>query len=76
MQTGEGGKGLDNKGLGNDQGKSATPNVGFARLIRAWGYSMKGLKAAWRDEAAFRQEVVGIVRENCRVFQGNSGRSL
>ena len=56
MQIGEGGK-----GLGNEQGKGAAPNVGFARLIRAWGYSMKGLKAAWRDEAAFRQEIVGIV---------------
>lgn len=46
---------------GNGQGSSVTPNVGLTRLIRAWGYSMKGLKAAWRDEAAFRQEVVGIV---------------
>jgi len=42
-------------------GNGAAPNVGFGRLIRAWGYSMKGLRAAWRDEAAFRQEVVGIL---------------
>lgn len=42
-------------------GNSAARNVGFGRLIRAWGYSMKGLRAAWRDEAAFRQEIIGIV---------------
>ena len=47
--------------MSNDPGKGVVPNVGFTRLIRAWGYSMKGFKAAWRDEAAFRQEVVGIV---------------
>jgi len=27
------------------------------RLFRAAGYSLAGLKAAWRSEAAFRQEV-------------------
>ncbi len=29
----------------------------FARIIRAAGYSMQGLKAAYKYEAAFRQEV-------------------
>ena len=29
----------------------------FARVIRAAGYSMKGLKSAYLNEAAFRQEV-------------------
>lgn len=29
----------------------------FQRIINATGYSMKGLKAAYRNEAAFRQEV-------------------
>lgn len=37
---------------------------GIARIIDATGYSFKGLKAAWKHEAAFRQElmlaVVGI----------------
>lgn len=28
------------------------------RAVRALGYSLKGLAAAWRDEAAFRQEMV------------------
>jgi diacylglycerol kinase (ATP) len=31
---------------------------GFQRIINATGYSLAGLKAAWRDEAAFRQEVL------------------
>lgn len=30
--------------------------VGLERLIKAGGYSLAGLKAAWRQEAAFRQE--------------------
>ncbi|MDH5434727.1 MAG: diacylglycerol kinase [Gammaproteobacteria bacterium] len=31
---------------------------GIKRIIDATGYSIKGLKAAWQHEAAFRQEVV------------------
>ena len=31
---------------------------GIARVIDAFGYSMKGFAAAWKFEAAFRQEVV------------------
>ncbi|WP_281350998.1 diacylglycerol kinase [Budvicia diplopodorum] len=30
--------------------------VGMTRIIRAAGYSLAGLKAAWKNEAAFRQE--------------------
>lgn len=29
----------------------------FSRIVRATGYSMQGLKAAYKYEAAFRQEV-------------------
>lgn len=32
--------------------------TGIARIIDATGYSYKGLKAAWKNEAAFRQEVI------------------
>jgi diacylglycerol kinase (ATP) len=32
--------------------------TGVTRVIDAFGYSMKGFAAAWRYEAAFRQEVV------------------
>jgi len=39
-------------------GKSLKPGVtGVRRIINATGYSMKGLKSAWVNEAAFRQEV-------------------
>jgi len=30
---------------------------GLIRIVRAFGYSLQGLGAAWRHEAAFRQEV-------------------
>lgn len=33
-----------------------TTTNGLNRLWRATGYSIQGLKAAWRNEAAFRQE--------------------
>lgn len=32
--------------------------TGIPRLVDAFGYSMKGYAAAWKFEAAFRQEVV------------------
>lgn len=32
--------------------------TGLTRIVRAFGYSLKGLRATWRDEAAFRQECV------------------
>jgi diacylglycerol kinase (ATP) len=36
--------------------------TGIVRVIDAFGYSMKGLAATWKYEAAFRQEVVlGVV---------------
>lgn len=36
--------------------------TGITRVINAFGYSMKGLTAAWRYEAAFRQEVaLGLI---------------
>ncbi|MBX2868989.1 MAG: diacylglycerol kinase [Acidiferrobacterales bacterium] len=33
-------------------------NTGITRVIKAFGYSCQGLVAAWRGEAAFRQEIV------------------
>jgi diacylglycerol kinase (ATP) len=33
-------------------------NSGLTRVFKAFGYSMAGLKAAWFNEAAFRQEVL------------------
>ncbi len=39
----------------------ANNTTGFTRIIKAAGYSWKGLSAAWRNEAAFRQEGVAAV---------------
>lgn len=33
-------------------------NTGITRIIRAFGFSMKGFRAAWLHEAAFRQELI------------------
>lgn len=35
--------------------------TGISRLFYATGYSMKGLQAAWKNEAAFRQEIVASI---------------
>lgn len=35
--------------------------TGLRRLINATGYSLQGLKAAWRHEAAFRQEMMLVL---------------
>ncbi len=32
--------------------------TGIKRIINAGGYSIKGLQFAWKNEAAFRQEIV------------------
>ncbi|GLR07962.1 diacylglycerol kinase [Mixta theicola] len=32
--------------------------TGLIRIIKAFGYSWKGLRAAWQHEAAFRQEAI------------------
>lgn len=36
-------------------------NTGFIRVIKAAGYSWKGLKAGWQYEAAIRQELLALV---------------
>jgi diacylglycerol kinase (ATP) len=38
----------------NDRGKP----TGITRLLRAFGYSLQGFRHTWREEAAFRQEVL------------------
>lgn len=35
--------------------------TGLSRIIHATGYSIKGLKSAWANEAAFRQELLLIL---------------
>ncbi|MGE9551370.1 diacylglycerol kinase [Erwinia amylovora] len=35
--------------------------TGLTRIIKAAGYSWKGLRAAWHNEAAFRQEAIAVI---------------
>lgn len=34
---------------------------GLTRIVKAAGYSWKGLRAAWQNEAAFRQEGIAAI---------------
>lgn len=36
-------------------------SVGLTRIIKATRYSVKGIKAAWQNEAAFREEIIVAV---------------
>ena len=38
--------------------KPMNKNTGLVRIIKAFGYSMDGFKAAWANETAFRQETI------------------
>ena len=47
---------------------------GFSRLFRAFGSSAKGLAGAWREEAAFRQELAfAIVAAPLGLWLGRNG---
>ncbi|WP_032116447.1 diacylglycerol kinase [Candidatus Arsenophonus nilaparvatae] len=39
----------------------ANQTTGLTRIIKATGYSLKGLRAAWKSEAAFRQEAIMVI---------------
>jgi diacylglycerol kinase (ATP) len=48
--------------------------TGITRLLRAFGYSFQGFRHAWREEAAFRQEValsMGVIPLG--LYLGRSG---
>jgi diacylglycerol kinase (ATP) len=48
--------------------------TGITRLIRAFGYSLQGFVHAWREEAAFRQEVcLAAVVIPAGLWLGRSG---
>ena len=52
-------------------------NTGITRVIRAAGYSSKGLQAAWRNESAFRQEcAIGVVLLPCAILLAESWLQL
>ena len=39
----------------------STSALSFVRVFRAMQYSEQGIRSAWRDEAAFRQELVLVL---------------
>ena len=48
--------------------------TGLRRLLNAFGYSMAGLKAAYVNEDAFRQEVrMAVVLIPLGIYLGNTG---
>lgn len=48
--------------------------TGISRLIRSFGYSYQGFRLAWREEAAFRQEVaLAAVVIPAGLYLGNTG---
>lgn len=52
----------------------AGKDAGFTHLFRAIGYSIKGLKAAFTQEAAFRQELaLCVILVPLGAWLGNNG---
>ncbi len=48
--------------------------TGMTRVINAFGYSMKGLRAAFANEAAFRQELLlFVLLSPVAIWLGQSG---
>ena len=46
---------------------------GIARIIKATGFSIKGLRYAWKSESAFREEVViGLLLVIAAFFVGDN----
>jgi diacylglycerol kinase (ATP) len=41
-----------------EEERAPAPSIGPARVAKAFGYSMAGLRSAWLTQAAFRQEVI------------------
>jgi diacylglycerol kinase (ATP) len=48
--------------------------TGLTRVVRAFGYSLQGFRHAWREEAAFRQELtLALVVVPVGLYLGRSG---
>jgi diacylglycerol kinase (ATP) len=48
--------------------------TGITRLIRSFGYSFQGFRFAWREEAAFRQEIaLSVLVIPAGIYLGRSG---
>jgi diacylglycerol kinase (ATP) len=48
--------------------------TGLTRVVRAFGYSLQGFRYAWREEAAFRQELgLAVAVIPAGLYLGRSG---
>ena len=48
--------------------------TGLTRVVRAFGYSLQGFRYAWREEAAFRQELcLAVAVVPIGIYLGRSG---
>jgi diacylglycerol kinase (ATP) len=48
--------------------------TGLTRIVRAFGYSWQGFRYAWREEAAFRQELcLAVLVVPAGLYLGRSG---
>jgi diacylglycerol kinase (ATP) len=48
--------------------------TGLTRIVRAFGYSLQGFRYAWREEAAFRQELcLAVAVIPAGLYLGRSG---
>ena len=48
--------------------------TGITRILRAFGYSLQGFRHAWREEAAFRQELLlAVAVVPAGLYLGRSG---
>jgi diacylglycerol kinase (ATP) len=48
--------------------------TGLTRVVRAFGYSFQGFRHAWREEAAFRQELcLAVAVVPIGIYLGRSG---
>jgi diacylglycerol kinase (ATP) len=48
--------------------------TGLTRLIRSFGYSFQGFRFAWREEAAFRQEIaLAVLVIPAGIYLGRTG---
>jgi len=53
---------------------SSQGTTGLGRLLKAFGFSMEGLSAAFKNEAAFRQETyISIVLVPLGIYLGETG---
>jgi diacylglycerol kinase (ATP) len=52
---------MDERPKAEEASVEVAPDIGPGRIVKAFGYSMQGLHAAWRTEAAFRQEALAAM---------------